>query len=142
MYFKRKRVRLTFASTKKNTSLRTPCSGRGAFYLRWVRQQSVQGNRDGVIEMTVVKVFYFSGDSLCGRLRTVLYDSMHFVRLSSSQVFTYLGDRLPQMNIGDPPAAIIELLPDAQRTGWRTGFYLAAQPPVQFEQTLRAVCDY
>jgi hypothetical protein len=92
--------------------------------------------------MTVVKVFYFSGDSLCGRLRTVLYDSMHFVRLGSSQVFTYLGDRFPQMNIGDPPAAIIEILPDTQETGWRVGFYLAAQPPLQFEQTLRAVRDY
>jgi hypothetical protein len=85
--------------------------------------------------MAPVKVYYFSGDSLCGRLRTVLSDRMHFVRLTSSQVFIYLGDRFPQMNIGDPPAAIIEILPNAQRTG----FYKAAQPPLQFEQTLRAV---
>jgi hypothetical protein len=89
--------------------------------------------------LNVVKVFYFSGDSVCGRLRTVLYDGMHFVRLASSQAFTYLGDRFPQMNIGDPPAAVIEVLPDTQQTGWRTGFYLAAQPPLQFEETLRAV---
>jgi hypothetical protein len=67
---------------------------------------------------------------------------MHFVRLGSSQVFTYLGDRFPQMNIGDPPAAIIEILPDTQEKGWRVGFYLAAQPPFQFEQTLRAVRAY
>lgn len=92
--------------------------------------------------MTVVKVFYFSGDSLCGRLRAVLYDGMHFVRLGSSQVFTYLGDRFPQMNIGDPPAAIIEILQDTQEKGWRVGFYLAAEPPLQFEQTLRTVRGY
>jgi hypothetical protein len=91
--------------------------------------------------MTIAKVFYFSGDSLCGQLRAVLYDGVHFIRLASSQAFTYLGDRFPQMDIGDPPAAIIEILPDAQQTGWRAGFYLAAQPPLQFEQTLRAVRD-
>jgi hypothetical protein len=89
----------------------------------------------------MVKVFYFSGDSLCGRLRAILYDGMHFIRLASSQAFTYLGDRFPQMKIGDPPAAIIEILPDTQDTGWRPGFYLAEQPPLQFEQTLRAVRD-
>jgi hypothetical protein len=87
----------------------------------------------------VVKVFYFSGDSLCGKLRAVLYDGLYFIRLASSRAFTYLGDRFPQMAIGDAPATVIEILPDTRETGWRPGFYLAEQPPLQLEQTLRAV---
>lgn len=89
----------------------------------------------------MVKVYYFSGDSLCGRLRTVLYDGPVFIRLASSQAFTYLGDRFPLMDIGDPPATVIEILPDTRETGWLPGFYLAEQPPLQFDRTLRAVRD-
>jgi hypothetical protein len=49
----------------------------------------------------MVKVFYFSGDSLCGKLKAILYDGPHFIRSASSQTFTYLGDRFPQMALGD-----------------------------------------
>jgi hypothetical protein len=134
MYFKRQRARLEFHLQIEYVPSYPPFWMRGVFFLAsWPNQR--------VIEMTAVKVYYFSGDSLCGRLRAVLHDGMYFVRLASSQAFTYLGDRFPQMNIGDPPAAIIEILPDTQPAGWRTGFYLAAQPPLEFEQTLRAVRD-
>jgi hypothetical protein len=89
----------------------------------------------------MVKVFYFSGNSLSGSLRAVLFEGIHVIRLAGSQAFTYLGDRFPQMDIGDPPATVIEILPDTQETELREGFYLAEQPPLQFEKTLRAIRD-
>jgi hypothetical protein len=85
----------------------------------------------------MIKVFYFSGASPIGDLRAVLLDSLHVIRLASSQAFTYLGDRLTQLNISDPPAAVIEILPETRETGWRKGFYRAEQPPLQFEETLQ-----
>jgi hypothetical protein len=45
------------------------------------------------------------------------------------------------MDIGDPPATVVEILPDTQETELREGFYLAEQPPLQFEKTLRAIRD-
>jgi hypothetical protein len=50
----------------------------------------------------------------------------------AGQAFAYVSDRFRQMNIGDPPAAIIEKFPDVQQTGWQTGFHLGAQRPLQF----------
>lgn len=85
----------------------------------------------------MVKVFYFSPASPVGSLRAVLLDSLHVIRLASSQAFTYLGNRFPQQDFGDPPAAVIEILPDTRETGWPVGFYRAEQPPQQFEETLQ-----
>ena len=89
----------------------------------------------------MVKVLYFSGNSLTGSLRALLFDGIQVIRLARSQAFTYLGDRFPQMGIGAPPATVIEILSDTQETELRKGFYLAEQPPLQFEKTLRAIRD-
>jgi hypothetical protein len=85
----------------------------------------------------MIKVFYFYAASPIGRLRAVLLDSLHVIRLASSQAFTYLGDGFPQQDFSDPPAAVIEILPGTRETGWPVGFYRAEQPPHQFEETLQ-----
>ena len=87
----------------------------------------------------MVKVFYVGGSaSTSGMLRAVLSE-WQFRDLAASQKLTYLGATFPLQHAGDPPSTILELSKEQSEAAWQPGFYRAARPPQQFDDTLRSL---
>jgi len=87
----------------------------------------------------MAKIYYVGGSaSSTGILRCVLPGDQ-LSNLIRTQQFTFLGDAFPSNCKGDAPATIVEVAPDERPPSWAPGFYRAERPPLQFEETLRAV---
>ncbi len=88
----------------------------------------------------MLKVFYI-GDSASttGMLRAVLSEDRQAAELARSQEFTYVGSDFPSLRADQTPATIIEVSGELETLSLATGFYRAADPPLGFEETLRAL---
>jgi hypothetical protein len=94
------------------------------------------GRRRG---LKMAKIYYAGGSSSStGILRCILSGSQ-LPSMMGTQRFTSLGDTFPSDCKGGPPTTILEILPDECSASCKSGFYRAEQPPLQFEETLRAL---
>ena len=84
----------------------------------------------------MAKIFYCGG--LLGRLgmlRAVIpVDDLCGVLVTSNS--KYVGRAFPFMRRAGPECIVIEVVPGEEHNGWRTGFYLVSQAPVDFESQL------
>jgi hypothetical protein len=87
----------------------------------------------------MVKVFYVGGSaSGNGMLRAIIAE-WQVADLLASQDFTYLGSEFPMQATDDPSSAILEVSAEQGEGTWQPGFYRAAHPPIEFDETLRSL---
>jgi len=90
----------------------------------------------------MAKIYYVGGSaSASGILRCIL-PSAQLHSLIQTQHFVYVGAVFPVNGSGAPPTTILEVLPEERPDTpdtWQPGFYRAERPPLQFEETLRAL---
>lgn len=91
-------------------------------------------------EFIVAKIFYCGSSNRLGTLRAVVQFS-DLSGVLSQEISNYVGQAFPEPKQTTSSYVVIEIMPDEKEANWRPGFYLVENSPIQFEITLRAVCD-
>jgi hypothetical protein len=83
--------------------------------------------------------FYVGGSASTSGMPRAVLSEWQIPDLAASQELTYLGATFPLQRAGDPPSTIIEISGEPGEATWQHGFYCAACPPQQFDDTLRSL---
>lgn len=88
----------------------------------------------------MAKIFYCGSSNRLGTLRAIIQLS-DLCGVLSREISNYVGQSFPEPKQTTSGYIVIEIMPDEKEANWRPGFYLVENSPIQFEVTLRTVCD-